>query len=740
MKEIKLIFGSVLVNQTLGIEIVKDLDDFSASITFKDEKTRIGEAAIGTNANQTAQNYANSLAEFSISADLTITVLRNVVSISYDQNDIEIKFFYGTTITSGTVTEATDVFSLKYWFEFTDVQRVLHRVEISQSGFTDLPLQIFGTCLLEYSETKDTLEAIRGSGLKIDLEANSDLTFADLYSEEERTFKVVYTRQGELLFNGWLSPEGIFESLVADKWVISLDCTDGIGFLKNLSYVDENGFNFVGKQSMLEIVSNCLKRTKILQDIYVNIDIVYNGMNFFADVLNETYLNADRFVKDDGKTITDCDKVLRSVLELFGAILVSYKGKWVIVKPNRLVNRQNISFFTYDSDGVEVGNAFTSINFAEALGSQIDGYYPHHVNANQQKTITNSIGAYRIDYKFGGIENFFQNLALDGGVVGFTYTVPEWTITDYNSFDRPQNNRGLRFENGRLLSVAFSESYGVNNGDSFTFFTSFFFNDIRIVAPGNLPLTFFVRANFKIILEGDTQTYYLRDDGTWINSDNIITLEYVANGFIFGNDNNSFNYEIKTDSAPIEGNIKIELYKTTQPQTRLAWFINFTACNLAPNISGNLTEGETYTFQRIANPSSKIAKNKEIFNADSVSEGLLGTIYKSNQTTPTEQWRRLTDINFERSLVQIMGEERMKMYARPRVVFSGDVFGYFNYLSVFTINNISGLFMPTSYNYDAANNITSLELTEIIDPFIYDDIDFNTLPQYTEPIEPTIKG
>ena len=738
MKEVKLIFGDVLVNQTLGIEFEKDLNDFSASITFKGVKTRIGEAAIGTNANQTAQNYADSLAEFSISADLTITVLRNVVSISYDQNDIEIKFFYGTTITSGTVTEATDVFSLKYWFEFTDVQRVLHRVEISQSGFTDLPTQIFGTCFLEYSETKDTLESIRGSGLKIDLEANSDLTFADLYSEEERTFKVIYTRQEEILFNGWLSPEGIFESLVADKWVISLDCTDGIGFLKNLSYVNENGSNFVGKQSMLEIVANCLKRTKILQDIYVNIDIIHNGLNPFQDVLNGTYLNADRFVKDDGKTITDCDKVLRSVLELFGAVLISYKGKWVIIKPNRLVNRQNIFFFTYDSDGVDLGSK-ESINFAETLGSQIDGYYPHHVNANQQKTITNSIGAYRIDYKFGGIENFFQNLALDGGVVGFTYTVPEWIITDYNSFDRPQNNRGLRFENGRLLSVAFSESYGVNNGDSFTFFTSFFFNDIRVIGGvGNF--TYLIRANFKIILQGSTSTYYLRDDGTWSNNDNIITLEYVANDFITSGEDNIFNYEIKTDSAPIEGDIRIELYKSTQPQTSLAWFINYTACNLAPNIGGNLTEGESYTFERKLNPSSKIAKNKEIFNADSVSEGLIGTIYKSNQTTPTNQWRRINEISFSKLIVQIMGEERMKMYARPRIVFSGDVFGYFNYLSVFTINNIEGLFMPTSYNYDAANNITSLELTEIIDPNILNDIEFNTLPQYTEPIEPTIKG
>ena len=149
--------------------------------------------------------------------------------------------------------------ALKYWFEFTDVKTIVHRVEISDATFVGDSTQIYGSCSLEYSETKDTLEPVRGSGLKIDLEANSALTFYDLYSEEERTFSVVYKRDNQILFNGWLSPEGIYESLVSDKWVISLDCTDGLGFLKNLSYVeDATGLNFVGKQSVLEIVSNCL--------------------------------------------------------------------------------------------------------------------------------------------------------------------------------------------------------------------------------------------------------------------------------------------------------------------------------------------------------------------------------------------------------------------------------------------------------------------------------------------------
>jgi hypothetical protein len=743
MAEVKLIFGDVQVNQSLALTVEKDNEDFIFSETFKQSRTQKGEVEIGLSPNETARNYADGLKldfSFFSNGDITITVSRNVVILTYDINFIDIKSVTGSTITNQTVIESSTVFSLKYWFEFTDVQRVLHRVEILKSSFTDLPVQIYGTCSLEYAETKDTLEPIRGCGLKIDLEANSDLSFSDLYSEEERTFSVVYKRDNEILFNGWLSPEGVFESLVSDKWVISLDCTDGIGFLKNLSYVDSNGFTFNGKQSILEIVSNCLKRTKTLQDIYVNIDIIYSGMNFYDDVLNKTYLNADRFVKDDSKTIADCDKVLRSVLDLFGAVLVSYRGKWVIFKPNTLALKQNIYFFNYDYNGVNLGTK-DPINFAENLGSQIDGFYPHHVNGNQQKTITNSIGAFRIDYKFGGIENFFQNLDLEGSLNGGVYTVSEWTITDYQSFDIPQNNRGLRFEdNGLLQRVAFSESYGVNNGDSFTFFTSFFFNDI-IVEYIQLGFTYFVRANFKIILEGDNESYYLRDDGSWQNNDNLITLEYIANSFLKNGEENVFNFEVKTDTAPIEGEIRIELYKPSQPSpVRLEFFINYTACNLAPNINDNLSEGLTYQFERIINPSSKIAENKEIFNADSVSEGLLGTIFKQNKISQTEVWRRLNEIDFNKTIVQIMGEERMKMYSRPRVVFSGDVFGFFNYLSVFTINNIEGLFMATRYNYDAVNNITSLELTEIIDTNILNDIDFKTLPQYKEVVEPTIKG
>ena len=48
--------------------------------------------------------------------------------------------------------------------------------------------------------------------------------------------------------------------------------------------------------------------------------------------------------------------------------------------------------------------------------------------------------------------------------------------------------------------------------------------------------------------------------------------------------------------------------------------------------------------------------------------------------------------------------------------------------------------MPTTYNYDAASNITSLELIEVLNTDILSDIDYQVTLDYGNVVEPTIKG
>mgnify|MGYP006085112797 CR=1 FL=1 len=624
--------------------------------------------------------------------------------------------------------------ALKYWFEFTDVKTIVHRVEISDATFTGDSTQIYGSCSLDYSETKDTLEPVRGSGLQIDLEANSALTFYDLYSEEERTFSVVYTRANEILFNGWLSPEGIYESLVSDKWIISLDCTDGLGFLANLSYVeDATGVNFVGKQTLLEIVVNCLKRTKTPQNILTSVKIYYDGLDQTLNTFDNVYFNANRFIKDDKDTIMNCEEVLKSVLEPFGAVITSFKGEWLIYKPNSLVDFSSQIFFTYDNLGVALSPIIKTIDFAFDLGSQIDNYYPHHANGNQQKTIKSAIGAYRINYKYGLVKSFFNNLYLRSETTFPLLYIEEWTIDDINNLEFPANNLGFRldiipFSSPATLStlVLTSDSFNFDAGNIIEFNSSFRFygnNDLfnsRVIV------------YFRVVLTDGTDTYYLANNGEWINSSNYI-FEDVRDEVI--------NLKITSNNMPIAGSVKIEIWRPLKLEfPGVGDEVLISKCGFSP--AGRELDdikGENHTFQRELKPSSKIKDVKEVYNGDNPSDTYVGAIYKADSTTTTDKWTRQGAQETE-PLLKIMGEERMKMYSKPLQVYKGDVYGYFNYLSLVTINGLTGKFMPTTYSYNALSNITSLELMEVLNTDILSDVDYQFTFDYGNVVEPTIKG
>ena len=625
--------------------------------------------------------------------------------------------------------------ALKYWFEFTDVKTIVHRVEISDATFVGDSTQIYGSCSLEYSETKDTLEPVRGSGLQIDLEADSSLTFYDLYSEEERTFSVVYTRATEILFNGWLSPEGIYESLVSDKWVISLDCTDGLGFLKNLSYVeDATGLNFLGKQSLLEIIVNCLKRTKTPQNILTSIDIYYDGLAQTLNPLDNVHFNADRFIKDDNNTtIMDCEEVLKSVLEPFGAVLTAYKGEWLIYKPNLLVDSTSETFFAYDSLGVALGTPSRTIDFAFALGSQIDAYYPHHANGNQQKTIKSSIGAYRINYKYGLVKSFFNNLYLRSDTTPPLLYIEEWTIDDINNVEFPANDLGLRFDiitdSSPSTLVLTSDSFNFEQGNMLEFNAAF-------VHYGNYNYSPAARVDqvlFKIILTDGVDTYYLNNDGEWLSSSAFVSGDIKKT---------QIDFRLTSNSMPINGSVNIEIWrpKTLFSISGTVDEVLLSKCGFSP--AGQELDdikGENHTFQRTLKPSSKIKDIKTVFNGDNESDTYVGAIYKADEINTTELWTRF-GASETKPLLQIMGEERMKMYSKPLQVYKGDVYGYFNYLSLVTINGLTGKFMPTTYSYDALSNITSLELTEVLNSDILSDVEYELTFDYGNVVEPTIKG
>ena len=187
------------------------------------------------------------------------------------------------------------------------------------------------------------------------------------------------------------------------------------------------------------------------------------------------------------------------------------------------------------------------------------------------------------------------------------------------------------------------------------------------------------------------------------------------------------------------------IYKFNNPvKTSGDGFVYLKEFNMAPSSrSLDNIKGENHTFQfNTSDISTKIEDTKEVFNGDNPSDIYIGTIYESDETTPTENWRRTINVR-EIPLLRYAGEERMAMYSKPLRVFTGDVFGYVDYLSVITIDGFPNVrFMAIEHKYDALANITSLKLKEILNDAggaNYTDVDYELTYDYGNVVEPTIK-
>ena len=616
--------------------------------------------------------------------------------------------------------------ALKYYFEFTDVKEVLHRCEISDENYTGDATLVYGNLATNKANTKDTLEVIRGGGLTINLEANLDLTFEDFYSENERTFLVKYFRGGVLEFIGWLSPEGLFQSYVEDKWIISLDCTDGLGFLKNLSYVENNGLPYNGKQSVLEVIVNCLKRTNIEQNINTYTDVRYIGQNATSNTFAETYINVDRFIKDDNETIMNCDEVLRSIFDLFACCITQYKGEWVIYKPNILKNTTSLTYYAYDYNGNALTPSDKSIDIAFNLGSQINNYYPHHINGNQQISIDSGIGAFRINYKYGFIKGLLDNSNLDNdGTV----------VYDFNIINSSQitlfTDTGFSIDSSPVTPIEVittNQSITVVEGTKMSINLSIQTDSVRVT-----------KARLELSLsDGVTTYYYNSNTEQWQTTQAYATYRAAIN---------NIDITDETPPTPIEGNFVLKIFTNDvfvppgDPSANNE-IVNYYYLNLEEISTITELKGENHTFQfNTSDISTKIEDTKKVFNGDNPSDIYIGTIYESDESTPTEKWNR-GDIR-KIPLLRYAGEERMAMYSKPLRVFTGDVFGYVDYLSVITIDGFPNVrFMAIEHKYDALTNITSLKLKEILNDaggVDYTDIDYTLTYDYGNVVEPTIK-
>lgn len=622
--------------------------------------------------------------------------------------------------------------SQKYSIIYNDVINIEHECQIFDDSYSGDIIDVQGRVFLDASKTEDNLEAIRGLGLRVELEADADMTYSDLYSEEEKTFPVIYIRDSVTLFDGWLNPEGWFEDYVNLKWKVSFDCVDGLGYLKDLSFVNGDGTLITGRITQLEVISLALQRTGLQKDINVSIDIYYTGLSTSVCVLENATVVSERYVKDDGETIMSCEQVLRDILEPYGAVLKSYADAWYIYKPNQLYSNRTQDFFNFDYLGVS-GTDFSQ-DFSQPLGSATLGFNPHHIGENQAISVAPSTGAYRISYKYGLVESFYENTRLisDDGT-----TIDDWDIIDdtYLETPFPIGTGGVTFDASSSSDVEQLRT------DTITLTTSVQ-TDVEINFTFPFAVTLW-QIEYKIFIsdlvlpDGAADIYYLQDDGDWgaVGVDNLLTFSGTSTG------NNIIINHI-TPSKPVaiagDGYLYVSIYNPVATGAIGTEFMILNEVRVSPVQEDASVIGEFHTFQRTTKPSATVKQLKTVATGDNEADVYVGTIYKADTSTATETWFR-NGISEAKPILQIMGEEQMRMNQNPTRIFSGDVYGFISYLNVLTIDNQDGLWMILEYSYDTRENLISMVSRQILGDELIDLL-YTQTTDYGNTVRPTIVG
>ncbi len=212
----------------------------------------------------------------------------------------------------------------------------LHITQKNYSGACDNVQGLSSAMVVSYSSPR---EAIVPSKATISLIARSLYHYLDLYSADERAFRVNFYENEVLEWRGWMMPEIWSQNFQDEGFAVQMVAADGLATLKNYPYVDKNANRITGKRRFIDIIFDCLDKLELEIPLQTGIDILEVKMRdtidvtdthpIIADPLYQLTIDTANFVDEKDK-VWDCHKVLTSLLNTFEANIFQSGGKWVI--------------------------------------------------------------------------------------------------------------------------------------------------------------------------------------------------------------------------------------------------------------------------------------------------------------------------------------------------------------------------------------------------------------------------
>lgn len=641
--------------------------------------------------------------------------------------------------------------------DYTDIEGTAFKIEFDDDTYSGDITQVQGKATLTRPKVK-TMDMLRGSYLDIELEADttSDYYLRLIETVGDKKIGVTFYKGGSVYWNGYVKPDGIFESFVTDYWLINVQAVDGLGYLDNIKFLDSSGNIYQDSVSELELLTRCLELTGVsmqfrIYDMNLHFSVDDNDPVYGQQPIEDTYVNADRFVKDDNaSSVFTVKEVLESILKKYGCFVTQQDNLWHIVRIIDYYNGNAAKYFKlYDTDGSLISVLGTLMG--TSLGSDIDGYDPYHASANQSKTYSAALGAYKVKYKYGLVKSVLENPKIYfSDAVG---TISGWIVeTSLSNFNFTLQDAIPTFPSGYYIAEMLpSTSNTPTEALSYDYTT--FDNDVvqddilkvEIVCFSKLDYSgaFLVyKQKAKVTLIGDSGTvYYLNKSGEWTLSDTLYNIFIYRNIAGFIDREVTQTTTITSNGVPEDGTMNVQIYR---PQLSSATDNGTYTVVRSVNITGigNDVKGESWTARRLQKQSTVVDETTELAVGDNESEIYIGGIEDVNGDN-TLRWSKADGIIIDPlkqyPILNWLARDRMTISSGNATMFKGGIYGYLDYLGDLSINNVTGVFMTVEWKYDTAQNRIEATHERIFNNDIYSEVTVDFQLEAENVVRPAIE-
>ncbi|MFW5928178.1 MAG: hypothetical protein ACOCSL_03160 [Thermoplasmatota archaeon] len=256
-------------------------------------------------------------------------------------------------------------YGTKYIIEFTDIEKVIYRVELQKDGYSSSATKLpgSGTPLVFEMPDYEIYDPIKSFGGTLEVIAQSDRQLDDLYTVDYKGWKVViYRNYGEsdeqIIYTGYAEAEQYEQSLVQQSnYKVTIVFNNPISILKREMFVDENGDHYKGITTAYDVLVKALEKTGISYDhIYWLSDLQINDFNHSDRIqLQGLVVTQESYIDEDDEPMT-CHEIIRTLLEPWSLTAISVGNDVFIVD------------YEYIADGS------VDVKYADDFGNSFSSY------------------------------------------------------------------------------------------------------------------------------------------------------------------------------------------------------------------------------------------------------------------------------------------------------------------------------------------------------------------------------